>query len=138
MSSPASWFKGHLVEMSPEECLELLGTKKVGRVAYCAPDGPEVLPLNYVMEGDAVLFRTSPHSALGQRLRLDVAAFQVDEIDDYTESGWSVLVRGMVTAVEREDLPPADKRPEPWAEGNRPLHLRLTPRTITGRRLLPG
>jgi hypothetical protein len=138
MSSAASWFKGHLVPLTREECLELLATKKVGRVAYCAPEGPEVLPLNYVLESDTLLFRTSPHTALGQRLRLDVAAFQVDDIDDYTESGWSVLVRGMVSAVETDDLPPADRRPDPWAEGSRNLHLRLTPRTITGRRLLPG
>jgi hypothetical protein len=138
MTDAASWFKGHLVQLSREECLELLASKKVGRVAYCAPEGPEVLPLNYVLEGDTLLFRTSPHTALGQRLRLDVAAFQVDEVDDYTESGWSVLVRGMVAAVEYDDLPASDQRPEPWVAGNRGLHLRLTPRTITGRRLMPG
>lgn len=138
MTDAASWFKGHLQQLSRDECLELLGSKNVGRVAYCSPDGPEVLPLNYVLEGDSLMFRTSPHTALGQRLRLDVAAFQVDEIDDYTESGWSVLVRGMVTAVEYDDLPPAEQRPEPWVEGSRNLHLRLSPRTITGRRLLPG
>jgi uncharacterized protein len=138
MTDAPSWFRGHLQELSREECLDLLASKSVGRVAYCAPEGPEVLPLNYVLLGDSLLFRTAPHSALGQRLRLDVAAFQVDEIDDYTESGWSVLLRGMVTPVEYDDLPPAEQRPQPWAAGSRPLHLRLAPRTITGRRLLPG
>jgi len=138
MSPTEPWFAGHLRELSRDECLELLATKAVGRVAYCTPDGPEVLPLNYVVEGDTLLFRTSPHSALGRHLRLDVAAFQVDEVDDYTESGWSVLVRGTVGPLSTDDLPPAGQRPRPWVEGSRPLHLRLTPRSITGRRLLPG
>ena len=138
MSPTEPWFAGHLRELSRAECLELLATKTVGRVAYCTPDGPEVLPLNYVVEGDTLLFRTSPHSALGRHLRLDVAAFQVDEVDDYTESGWSVLVRGTVEPLSTDDLPPAGQRPRPWVEGSRPLHLRLTPRSITGRRLLPG
>jgi nitroimidazol reductase NimA-like FMN-containing flavoprotein (pyridoxamine 5'-phosphate oxidase superfamily) len=138
MSPTEPWFAGHLRELSRDECLELLATKSVGRVAYCTPDGPEVLPLNYVVDDGTLLFRTSPHSALGRHLRLDVAAFQVDEIDDYTESGWSVLVRGAVEPLSTDDLPAADRRPRPWVEGMRPLHLRLTPRTITGRRLLPG
>lgn len=138
MTRAEPWFRGELKELTREECLELVAAKSVGRVAYCSPDGPEVLPLNYVLEGETLLFRTSPHTALGRRLRLDVAAFQVDEIDDYTETGWSVLFRGTVSAVDHDELPPADERPEPWAGGLRPLHLRLSPRTITGRRVLAG
>lgn len=132
------WFQGHLEELRREQCLELLGSKNVGRVAYCDPEGPQVLPVNYVLHDDTLLFRTSPHSALGMRPHLEFAAFQVDEVDDYTESGWSVLVRGGVQPVEPDQLPPRAERPRSWAAGYRPLHLRLTPRIITGRRLLPG
>src|SRR4051812_33418537 len=104
MTRAEPWFRGELRELTREECLELLASKNVGRVAYCSPDGPEVFPLNYVLQGESVLFRTSPHTALGRHLRLDVAAFHVDEIDDYTETGWSVLVRGAVAVVDHEDL----------------------------------
>jgi len=138
MSGTESWFRGELRELDPEECWELLRSKRVGRIAYCGSDGPEVLPMNYVVAADSVLFRTSPSSTLGHHLRVDVAAFQVDEVDDYTESGWSVLLRGTSDPVEQQDLSGIDRRPEPWAAGDRPLHLRLTPRTVTGRRLLAG
>lgn len=138
MTRAEPWFQGHLHDLTKEQCLELLATKNVGRVAYCSADGPEVLPLNYAVHDETLLFRTSPHSALAQHLRLGTAAFQVDDIDDYTESGWSVLVRGTVEPVDVDDLPAADERPRPWASGQRNLHLRLTPRAITGRRLLPG
>ena len=136
--STETWFQGQLRDLSREECLELLASKSVGRIAYDGSDGPEVLPLNFVVQDGSVLFRTSPHSALGRRLRLDVAAFQVDEVDDYTQSGWSVLLRGPVEPVDAHDLPSADLRPTAWPAGHRSLHLRLQPRTITGRRLLAG
>lgn len=138
MTGTESWFQGHLQELTREQCLELLETRSVGRVAFNTPDGPEVLPLNYVVHDESVVFRTSPHSGLGRQLQVAAAAFQVDDIDDYTESGWSVLLRGSVRPVEFEDLPPADRRPRTWVAGVRSLHLRLLPTTITGRRLLPG
>ena len=49
---------GRLVELSRDECLELLGAVSVGRIAYATDDGPRVLPVNYVLEGDSVVFRT--------------------------------------------------------------------------------
>ena len=67
--------------------------------------------MNFVVQNGTVLFRTSLHSRLGRQVSLGVAAFQVDEIDDYTESGWSVLLRGAVEPVETRDLPPAAARP---------------------------
>jgi uncharacterized protein len=131
-------FRGHLQELDREECLELLASKAVGRLAYHSEDGLEVLPLNYVLQGDKVLMRTSPHTTLGRQSHMDTAAFEVDEIDDATESGWSVLVRGTVNPLDVDDLPPTTARPRPWASGHRMLYLRLRPLSITGRRLLPG
>jgi hypothetical protein len=83
-----------------------------------------------------VLVRTSPYTALGRRLRFADAAFEVDEIDDFTQSGWSVLVRGSVEPVDADDLPVDSSRPDAWPAGRRTLHLHLTPRAISGRRLL--
>jgi nitroimidazol reductase NimA-like FMN-containing flavoprotein (pyridoxamine 5'-phosphate oxidase superfamily) len=37
---------------------ELLGAMSVGRIAYTTDDGPRVLPVNYVLEGESVVFRT--------------------------------------------------------------------------------
>jgi len=133
-----SWYHGRLQELSEADCMELLTSKKVGRVAYAGPDGPEVIPVNFVTQRGSVLFRTSPHSLLGRCSPIDVAAFEVDEVDDFTESGWSVLVRGAVDPVDVDDLPPMEERPTAWPAGQRTLHLRLTPRSITGRRLMPA
>jgi len=92
--------------------------------------------VNFVLDGDQVMFRISPHSQMARHLRNGPASFEVDEIDDYTQSGWSVLVRGHAEFVDYDELPDADHRPEPWAEGHRTFHVRLIPHQITGRRLL--
>lgn len=134
-----TWNRGRLQELSKDECLELLATKTVGRLAYPGPDGLEVIPLNFVTQDGGILFRTSPHSLLGRcSLHLDVTAFEVDEVDDLAESGWSVLVRGRVEHVDVDDLATMSRRPSPWPEGQRTLSLQLRPLSVTGRRLIPG
>ena len=42
------------------------------------------------------------------------AAFEVDEIDYFTRTGWSVVLRGAVETVESDDLPAPEARPTPW------------------------
>jgi nitroimidazol reductase NimA-like FMN-containing flavoprotein (pyridoxamine 5'-phosphate oxidase superfamily) len=136
MTSKELWFASHIKEITREECMELLASRPVGRIAYCDESGPVVLPVNFVLEGDQVMFRTSPHSELARHLRNGPASFEVDEFDEYTQSGWSVLIRGRAEFIEYDDLPDEDHRPTPWAEGHRTFHVRVIPSQITGRRLL--
>ena len=136
MTSKELWFASHVKEISREECLELLASRPVGRIAYCDEAGPVALPVNYILDGQHVLFRISPHSEMAKHLRNGPASFQVDEIDEYTQSGWSVLLRGHAEFIEYDELPDEGSRPEPWAEGHRTFHVRLIPSRITGRRLI--
>ena len=138
MSPQEPWFPSHLREIAEAECIELLGSHQVGRVAYCDDLGPVVLPVNYVLDRGTVLFQTSPHSTLARHMKATSASFQIDEYDDNNKSGWSVLVRGDAAYVDSTDLPDRDERPIAWAEGQRTLHVRITPHDISGRRLLPN
>lgn len=49
-----------LVPLDEAECRRLLSTHGVGRVATYNAEGPAVLPVNYVVAGTALAFRTSP------------------------------------------------------------------------------
>ena len=138
MRTAEHWFPGRLTEMPAGECRELMGSTSVGRVAFVDEDGPAVLPVNYVLDGDTVLFRTSPANTIGRHLNYATVAFEVDEFDDYTQSGWSVLLRGVASFVGDDELARDQRRPFPWVEGVRPLVIRVTPVSVTGRRLLPG
>lgn len=130
---------GRLQELERSECLELLASKQVGRVAWCGGSGPQVLPVNYTVVDCGILFRTSPYSQIEKSLYETRAAFQVDEIDDFLEAGWSVLVVGSPSYVsDPSDTPQNLKdRPEPWAPGVRNLYIRIEPESITGRRVHP-
>ena len=139
MNTSTHWFPGRLTEMAAGEFRQLLLGTSVGRVVFLDDDGPAALPVSYAMDGAAVLFRTSPHNTLGRHLEGANVAFEVDDFDDYTQSGWSILVRGVASYVAPDGAPDEEiKRPYPWAEGNRPLLVRITPDQVTGRRLLPG
>lgn len=136
--STYQWHPGHLRELPEDECRELLALHHVGRVAWCDDDGPVVLPVNYEIVDDHVVFRTSAHSQLARRFPVGGASFQIDEIDEFTRSGWSVLVRGRAEVVAPADLGRDADRPEPWAAGARNVVVRIAPARITGRRVFPS
>lgn len=138
MSSREHWFPSHMREMGEAECLEALAAHEVGRVAYCDDGGAVVLPVNYTLDQDTILIRVAPHSGLARHLRGAPASFQIDDFDAYNQTGWSVLVRGEASYVDSGDLPAGQDPPFAWAEGQRTLHIRITPHEITGRRLIPA
>jgi nitroimidazol reductase NimA-like FMN-containing flavoprotein (pyridoxamine 5'-phosphate oxidase superfamily) len=126
------------IEVLPrEECLRLLAQDVVGRLGIIDGDAPVILPVNYAMDGETIVLRTGPGTKLdhGTRSR---ACFEIDAFDRERQSGWSVLVSGRLEEVTRFD--PSLHRVEavdvvPWADGDKPHWLRLTPTRITGRRV---
>ena len=99
------WFEPVLFQhLPPEECRELLAAKSVGRVAFNGPDGPQVLPVNYVVHRRSIFFRTAAGSALGNAMRNTPVAFEIDDIDEVLQSGWSVVAVGEADLVDDPDL----------------------------------
>ena len=136
------WFEPVLFQhLPPEECRELLAAKSVGRVAFNGPDGPQVLPVNYVVHRRSIFFRTAAGSALGNAMRNTPVAFEIDDIDEVLQSGWSVVAVGEADLVDDPDLLVelwGDQGPKPWALGLRTQFVRITPTRLTGRRVLQG
>lgn len=126
-----------LTELTRQECLRHLRSTRVGRIVFVDQDGPAALPVNYRMDGETILFRVSPTSDLCLRLDRARVAFEVDRLDEFHLTGWSVLLRGTASYAEADDLPEhrAD-RPLPWARGPRHTYVRVTPDRITGRELI--
>ncbi|WP_306303452.1 helix-turn-helix domain-containing protein [Streptomyces sp. TP-A0874] len=127
-----------LVELDTEECRARLSTHGVGRVAVSLPEGPVIIPVNYSMVDDAVVFATAPGSPAAVPAGTE-AAFEVDRIDEAMSEGWSVLVVGHaehVTDPEAVRRLAAAVYSGPWAGGTRDLWLRILPERLTGRRIL--
>jgi CBS domain-containing protein/nitroimidazol reductase NimA-like FMN-containing flavoprotein (pyridoxamine 5'-phosphate oxidase superfamily) len=88
-----------LVVLTLDDCLARLRAAAVGRVAFVQNGGPVVLPVNHGVDGVTIVFRTTWGSKLEAARSAEVAAFEADDIDPVTRTGWSVLVRGSVSAV---------------------------------------
>ena len=125
--------------MSREECLERLAADSVGRLAVEDGLSPVIFPMNYALDGEAIVMRTAPGTKLGTGGHRH-ASFEIDEFDRADHTGWSVVVVGRLEEVtefeastwERIHLLPVT----PWAKGEKPHWLRLVPARITGRRLV--
>lgn len=120
------------------ECAALLASRHLGRLGIVNDGGPVILPVNYVFDRGRVAIRTDPGTKL-EAASLSRVAFEVDDIDEASHTGWSVLVQGIGHDVtEALDVVSEAVRRlpvEPWAPGQKAHWIRVDPRTITGRRL---
>lgn len=131
--------------LSVDACWRILGGSVVGRVGFDLGRGPRIHPVNYAVDGETVVLRTSRSSELASFVELFAAgalvAFEVDHIDYEQHQGWSVLINGHVSPVEGpEELSRLHRTrfPRPWAGGDREVLLRITPVEVTGRTVAPS
>jgi len=124
-------------ELSVPECLALLRAVAVSRIAVCAPDGPDIFPVNHVVDGGSLVLRTAAgtkHTAATTPGA--VVAVEADGYDETSGTAWSVVVRGTVHEIAGlHDLVDAEHlMVSPWHAGPKNRFLRIEPGSITGRR----
>jgi nitroimidazol reductase NimA-like FMN-containing flavoprotein (pyridoxamine 5'-phosphate oxidase superfamily) len=115
-------------------CLELLRTRRVGRLGLSMGALPVVHPVNFAVDGDRVFIRTGVGSKLSAALRSAVVCLEVDDIDDDGTTGWSVLVTGRaeeLVGAEAEQAADALGDGSSWAGDHYVgIHIEL----VSGRR----
>jgi nitroimidazol reductase NimA-like FMN-containing flavoprotein (pyridoxamine 5'-phosphate oxidase superfamily) len=134
-------FRGQLEEIERSECLALIATKQVGRLAFCTDRGAMVVPVNHAFIAGELVIRVSPSGETATYLhdhgqQADVT-YEVDDLDEAMESGWSVVVTGTAHATPPEMLTSPEDRPVPWPAGSYWQYVRIRPLRVTGRRLAP-
>jgi uncharacterized protein len=127
-----------LIELDRAECMELLAAKSVGRIAYAGDTGARILPVNYILGDDCIIFRTVPDGEIFRHALSSNCAFEIDETDEFFESGWSVVVVGRLQLATEDDFASIryGKVPEPWAGGDRNMFVRLPCEHVSGRRVI--
>jgi len=127
-----------LEELSFEECEELLASHHFGRLAVVVEGRPVIFPVNYEYVEGRIVVRSDPGVKLDAATLASVA-FEVDEVDGVTRSGWSVVVQGFSQDVTDADDPVSETlRSTPvdtWVPGERTHWLRIEARFVSGRRL---
>jgi nitroimidazol reductase NimA-like FMN-containing flavoprotein (pyridoxamine 5'-phosphate oxidase superfamily) len=121
-----------------EECLELMRSDSLGRVAVVESGHPVIFPVNYAVHGESVAFRTAEGTKFDATMKGGPVSFEIDQTDRHTRTGWSVIVTGWARVVtdprivaELEGL-----GLEPWSEHRKDNWVVIHPERITGRRVV--
>ena len=91
--------------LTHDQCLARIASATIGRVAVTSRALPAVVPVNYTLAGNRIVFRTRRGGMLARACDDAVVGFQVDDLARDGRSGWSVLVVGVARLLEgSEDL----------------------------------
>ena len=122
-------------EIPRDECFQLLAGQAIGRVAVADfGAAPLVVPVNFVLTGESVVFRTD----YGSKFRLAVlgeqpVSFETDAVESGRPGGWSVLLQGRATELDEPEV--EQLRLQPWAPGAKSHWVRIVPDVVSGRRI---
>lgn len=121
------------------ESLALLGTASVGRLGITFGALPTIVPVNFRLIGEEIVLRTTIGTKLDAATCNRIVAFEVDAIDAFAHTGWSVVVVGLARevtdAAERAALDPS--RIPRWAPVDSDRVVAISTEMVTGRRLGP-
>jgi nitroimidazol reductase NimA-like FMN-containing flavoprotein (pyridoxamine 5'-phosphate oxidase superfamily) len=128
---------GGLEILTPVECLKLLATAPLGRIAFTNDALPAIQPVNFILDEGEVIILTSAGSKLAAAARQTVVAFEADDFDPTRHTGWSVVIVGQARVVTGdEELARLRSLPlQPWAPARRDRYIAITPRLTSGRRI---
>ena len=127
-----------------DECLRLVRGTQVGRLGYLADGVPQIVPVNHVIDGWTLLFRSVVGGKLVAAAAEQPLTFQVDDWDSDSGTGWSVMVKGVAETVHDAQLDDriaeeAREQLRSWAvdDDENVTWVRLHINDATGRRIVP-
>jgi len=123
-------------ELDRAACLALLATQQIGRVAAARPgEAPHIVPVNYAVVREAIVFRTVPGTKL-ELLVTEPISFEVDAFDPENRTGWSVVAQGLAYEASDREIEYEDVRLDSFVDRQNSRWARLQPDSITGRRIV--
>ena len=123
------------VHLTEHECWALLSSHSVARLAVDIGGQPDIFPINYLVDGQSIVFRTGAGTKLAGAVLSRHVAVEIDGLDD-DRSVWSVVVKGVAREIDgMTERWAADDLPlYPWITSEKPNFVRIEPRLTTGRR----
>lgn len=122
--------------LNEHECWELLRSVTTGRLAVIRGEGPDIFPLNYVVDHGTVVFRTGDGAKIAALTESPQVAFEVDGFGADTGEAWSVVIKGLAERISDlyEGLDALTLPLAPWQDGSKRRFVRIVPTEVTGRR----
>jgi nitroimidazol reductase NimA-like FMN-containing flavoprotein (pyridoxamine 5'-phosphate oxidase superfamily) len=124
--------------LSASESWDLLSSVALGRLVTSVDGQPEIFPVNFVVQGRTVLFRTAEGTKLVSTAINNRVLFEAD--DHNVAEGWSVILKGTGRLLRtNEELEEAERAQLlPWTATLKQHYVRIHPVSITGRRFRFG
>jgi nitroimidazol reductase NimA-like FMN-containing flavoprotein (pyridoxamine 5'-phosphate oxidase superfamily) len=122
--------------LDSEASFELLRSSRVGRVAVNGPWAPLMFPINYSLDGGAVVFMASEEMCAAIN-RESAVTFQNDGYDKARNAAWNIVIKGIVEKMRNNghlEMPVgfAPVAPEPWSVRGDGFWMRIVPETVEG------
>jgi nitroimidazol reductase NimA-like FMN-containing flavoprotein (pyridoxamine 5'-phosphate oxidase superfamily) len=119
-------------ELSQEECWEMLRAEEFGRLAFRIVDEVHITPVNYVVEGESLLFATAEGNKLLAVAMGSTVAFEVDRVGEVAAR--SVVVRGRARVLPEDEADRLeDLRLRAWTPTLKYDVVEIVPQVVTGR-----
>lgn len=119
--------------MSDEECWSKLTSARYGRLATCVAAGVDIFPINFICNGNTVVFRTAPGAKLASVVVANEVALELDHIAP--PNAWSVVAKGTARMVD--SLSEADAKEHiglaPWVDTDKPVFVEIVIEQVSGR-----
>ena len=121
-----------VANLDQAECWELLRSQELGRLAFTLAGETHIVPINFAVDGQTLLFNTAPGEKLLSIALGTSIAFEVDEVGD--SEARSVVVRGSMRRLEEDEAHRAERvHLRPWIATEKYEVLELMPSVVTGR-----
>lgn len=117
---------------------DLLASQRLGRLALMGQSGVDIYPVNYVVDGESIVFRSASGSKLSQISTSGLVSFEADSWDE--TSGFSVIAKGTAEVVSDpgEIAQVEALRLKPWTQTVKTIFVRIRVDSISARRFYFG
>ncbi|HEU4421298.1 MAG TPA: pyridoxamine 5'-phosphate oxidase family protein [Pilimelia sp.] len=128
-------------ELDAAEALRLLASVSVGRVVFTEAALPAIRPVNHLVDDGEIIIRSRLTTRIGQTIGTQpetVVAYQADDLDPVSRTGWSVVATGLARLVtDPARIERYEALLHPWVNTVMDTVISIQPEIITGFRLVP-
>jgi hypothetical protein len=124
-------------ELDEAQCLALMATVPLGRIAFTEGALPAVQPVAFAL-GDGEVFIPTPRgSKVAAASRGAVVAFEVDDFDALARAGWNVTVIGASRLIsDPAEIGRLDEfGVRPWPPARAHCYIGIQTQLVRGRRI---
>jgi hypothetical protein len=123
-----------VTQLPAADCWRLLRRADVGRLATSVGGCPDIFPVNFVVDGESVVFRTAEGTKLAASVIAPQVAFEADGYDRAAGTAWSVVLKGHAELQSMFDvLDTAFDSLLSWHNAPKERFVRITPSEVSGR-----